>query len=162
MISRAKPRGRFGHRRQYPLQIEGGPADNLQDITGCRLILQRLLKVRRALLQRPVGFGAGNGNCRLFGEGPDQFDLSVGEAAHLCRTETDRTERLAIAHDRNGKRGLPRLPADDRIQVAVAGNVPYMDDALLQDRSRRGRRRARRHREQTDERIQIHVLGRSQ
>ena len=53
-----------------------------------------------ALAQGAVGSDAADGDHRLLGEGFQQLDLAVGEAAGLDRTKRDRADHHAVALQR--------------------------------------------------------------
>ena len=90
LIGIAKPGGGLDHRIQHRLQIEGRAADDLQHVAGRGLVFQRFLKIGRAGLQRAIRLGAADRDHRLLGEGLQQFDLAVGEAAGGRRSNGDR------------------------------------------------------------------------
>ena len=60
-------------------KITGRAADDLQHLRRCRLLLQRLRELPRALLLRLEQPRVLDGDHRLVGEGLDQLDLLVGE-----------------------------------------------------------------------------------
>ena len=62
LVSRAKPRCRFGQRVEHSLQIEGGPADEFEHLGGRGLLLQRLVRAR-GLAARPLFLGRQRRNC---------------------------------------------------------------------------------------------------
>jgi len=59
-------------------------------------------------LQRPVRLGAGDGDHRLLGEGLQQLDLAVGEAAALSAPKGERADRRAAAYQRDQNARLDR------------------------------------------------------
>ena len=116
----AQPSGGLDQRIQNRLQIEGRAADDLQHIAGRGLVFERFLEVAGALLQFAMRLGAGDGDHRLLGEGLQQLDLAVGEAAALSAPKDECADRRAAAHqwDRNARldrqaphgRGLAMAP----------------------------------------------------
>ena len=108
----AKPRGGFDQRVKHRLQIEGRAADDLQHVAGRGLVFQRFLKIGRAGLQRAISLGAADGDHRLLGEGFQQFDLAVGEAAR--RGATDGRWRRC-----GSRRAATEPPITERCQALV-------------------------------------------
>jgi hypothetical protein len=100
-LGAAQSRGRLDERLQNRLQIEGRAADDLQHIAGRGLVFERFLKVSGPLVQFTIGLGAGDGDHRLLGEGLQQLDLAVGEAAALSAPKDECADRRAAAHQRD-------------------------------------------------------------
>ena len=65
------------------------------------LVLQRLLKIVRASLQRAIRLGAADGDHRLFGECLQQFNLAVREAAGFAAAKGKPADRHTTAHHRD-------------------------------------------------------------
>src|SRR5215831_3905017 len=63
----AKARRRLDQPVQHRLQVEGGPADDLEHVGGRGLLLQRFAQVGRALAQFPQQSCVLNCDHRLFG-----------------------------------------------------------------------------------------------
>ena len=96
----AEPGGRFGEGVEHRLQIEGRAADDLEHVAGRGLVFEQFLEVAGALLQLAIGLGAGDGDDSLLGEGLQQCDLAVGEAADLRTRQLHRADRRSVAQQR--------------------------------------------------------------
>ena len=78
-----------------------------------------LLKIARAGLQRTIRLGAGDGDHRLLGEGFQQFDLAVGEAAGFLGGNRNNADRHAVSHQRyQHVRSVPKF-ANEACELAV-------------------------------------------
>jgi hypothetical protein len=77
--------------------IGGRAADDVEHVASRRLVLERFLEVAGALLQLPIGFGAGDRDNRLLGEDLQQGDLAVGEAAGFLGIHRDRADHRTVA-----------------------------------------------------------------
>jgi hypothetical protein len=88
----AKLRRGLDQRFQHRLQIEGGAAEDLEHVSGGRLLLQGFAQfVEQA--------GVLDGDNGLGGEILDQLDLFVGERPHLLTKNDDRThQRVVLDH----------------------------------------------------------------
>ena len=70
---------------EHRLQVDGRAADDLKNLAGRRLLLQRFGDfgvARLKLLEQPHVLDSDHG---LVGEGPQQLDLLLRERAHLGR-----------------------------------------------------------------------------
>src|SRR5262249_59168458 len=89
---------RFGERVEHGLQIESRAADHLEHVGGGGLLLQRFAQfVEQARIL--------DGDDRLRGEVLQQFDLLVGERAHLLAVDGDRSNELVLFEHWNEKKG---------------------------------------------------------
>src|SRR5262249_13692207 len=81
-VGLAKARRRFGECGEHRLQIEGRAADDLENVGGGGLLLERLAQLveQSRVLDGDYGLG---------GEVLDQLDLLVGERAHLMAVNAD-------------------------------------------------------------------------
>src|SRR5215831_4531621 len=81
-------------RVKHRLQIESRAADDLEDVGGGGLLLQRFPQ----LVEQP---GILDGNDGLVGETLDQLDLLVGERSNLLPKNVDNTNQLALFEHRD-------------------------------------------------------------
>src|SRR6516164_9809703 len=88
---------RFGERVEHGLQIESRAADHLEHVGGGGLLLQRFAQ----LVEQPRVL---DGDDRLRGEVLQQFDLLVGERAHLLAIDGDRSNQLFLFEHWNEKK----------------------------------------------------------
>ena len=92
---------------EHGLNIEGRPADDLQHLRRCCLLLQRLGEVAGLgsdFLEEPRVL---EGDHRLIGEGLELRDLGFGERRDFGAPEHDRPQRLGFAHQRRSESGPP-------------------------------------------------------
>src|SRR5438105_12515407 len=78
-LSSADARGVLQHCLEYWLQLTRRTADDLQDLRGCSLLLQRLGKLARARLHLVEQPRVLNRDHCLVGESGDEVDLILGE-----------------------------------------------------------------------------------
>ena len=92
----AQPRRALGHRFEHRLQIERGPADDLQHLGDRGLLLERHFRLAREahVLHR---------DRRLIRERLDQLDLPVTERARLRPPHRDDAHRCATTSERYRK-----------------------------------------------------------
>jgi hypothetical protein len=93
------------------LQIERGPADHFEKLACGRLLLKRDSQVCVPgvhLLDQPCVL---NGDDGLVGEGSEEIDLSVGEAASLGASDRNCADGLGGADQRDAQhRAEPKAP----------------------------------------------------
>src|SRR5215471_13877151 len=97
VIRIAQSRRGLDQRIKYPLQIEGRPADDLQNVGGGRLLFQgfcQLARPRLNLLEKPCVLDGDHG---LVSKGLKQRDLLVREWAHLRASDSNHSNGLAPA-----------------------------------------------------------------
>jgi hypothetical protein len=104
-IAAAKPLGGSGDRVEHRLQIEAGPADDLEHVAGRGLVFERFFEVARAGLQFAEQPRVLDRDDRLVGKGADQLDLPVGKRLHPCPRETDRAGHDPIPQQRHTEHG---------------------------------------------------------
>src|SRR5262249_25437099 len=92
--------------------------DNLQHVGGCGLLLQRFAQ----LVEQPRVLDR---NHRLVGEGGGEFDLPVGEGAHLESRQYDHADRHALPQQRDAEHRVspPILLCSARFESAKSGSV---------------------------------------
>ena len=88
-IRLAQPRGRFDKCIEHCLQIEGRAADNLEDVGGGSLLLQRFAQIFRPLAQFLEKTCVLNGDNGLSGEVGDQLNLLVRKRPHFFTVDVD-------------------------------------------------------------------------
>src|SRR6185437_10505401 len=93
---------------------ESRPADDLEHVRGCGLLLQRFAQ----LAQQPRILDGDNG---LRGEILHQLDLLLGKREHLLTVNGDRADRFVFLEHRNHKQGTNAgdFDAGDRQRVAL-------------------------------------------
>ena len=131
----AEPRGGLDQRFQHRLQIERRAADDLQHVAGRGLVFQRFLKIARAGLQRAIRLRAGDRDHRLLGEGFQQFDLAVGEAAGFQAVSVigpiAASSRISGSDNDRLVTAVAYRPGQVRISIDIAD----VDDPPFQDRA---------------------------
>ena len=85
---------------QNRIEIEGCPADRLEDIRRRRLLLQQLLEVARLCLNLVEQAHVFDRDHRLVGEGLEQLDVMRGEVSGLLAGDADHADGGAFAHQR--------------------------------------------------------------
>ena len=120
---RTQPHRLFEDRVEHRCEVAGRGIDDLQDLGGRGLLLQRLARFGQQprILDR---------DHRLVGKGLQQRDLRFGKRLDLASPAADDPDRFAVAHDRYAeKRAISR----DRLQYlegarVVAGLVQRIGD----------------------------------
>jgi hypothetical protein len=151
--------GGFDHCVQHRLDIGGRAADDVEHVAGRGLVFERFLEVSGALLQLPIGLGAGNGDDRLLGEGLQQGDLAVGEAADLCTGQHYRTDRRAVAQQRQRYLRLVTEIANGGTNSECGRQVTDMNDLPVEYRPASDGTARRHHRKQPL--VGFHRVGRA-
>jgi hypothetical protein len=105
-------------------------------------------QVAGALLQFAVGLGAGDGDDRLLGEGLQQCDLAVGEAADLSTSQRHRADRRAVAQQRQRYLRLVTEITNGGAKSGYGRHVAHMNDLPVKNRPATDRTARRRHRKQ--------------
>ena len=82
--------------------------------------------------------GAFDRDCGLIGEGADPFDLTVGKRVHRQPAESDRTDRHAVAQQRNAKNGAHVAGASGAGIGGVLSDIVDLDRFSIQDRASDG------------------------
>ena len=107
----------------------------------------------------PIGLGAGDGDDRLLGEGLQQRDLAVGEAADLCTCQHHRADRRAVAQQRQRYLRLVTEIANGRTNSGYGRHVAHMNGLPVEDRPASDGTARRHHRKQPL--VGFHCLGRA-
>src|SRR5262249_8064879 len=102
-ICAAEPYRALDEGLQYGLEVEGGATDDLEDLAGGGLLLERLGEVPVAILELLEEADVLDGDDRLGGECLEQADLLVRERSNLNPADQDRPDRLALAKERCGE-----------------------------------------------------------
>ena len=147
-IGAAKPGGCFDHCVQHRLHIGGRAADDLEHVAGRGLVFEQLLEVAGALLQFAIGLGAGDGDDSLLGEGLQQCDLAVGEAADLSTCHRHRADRRAVAQQRQHYLRFVTKIANGGADSGYGRHVAHMNDLPVEDRPATDGTARRHHRKQ--------------
>src|SRR5262249_43537128 len=100
-LGTANPYGVLQHGVEHRLQLASRAGDNLENLRGRRLLLQRLREIVRALAQLVEQSRVLDGDHSLRGKVLHQFDLFVGERAHLRTIHVDRADKLALFKHRH-------------------------------------------------------------
>ena len=93
------------HYLEHRLELARRTRDNLQDLRGCRLLLQRLGKLARARLRRLEQLGVLDRDHRLGCEGFKQPDLVIGERSTVQATNDDRADGNPLRQQRRRQNG---------------------------------------------------------
>src|SRR5262249_42323780 len=101
IVRLTEARGILPYCIQHGLDIGWRAGDNLQHLTGCSLLFQRLGEIVGALAQFLEQSRVLDGDDGLRGEVFDQFDLLVGEAAYLLPIYANSTNELIILQHRD-------------------------------------------------------------
>src|SRR5215468_4485478 len=120
VIGIAQARRRLDQRIKHPLQIEGRPADDLQDVGGGRLLFQSLCQLARPrlhLLEQPRVLDSDDG---LVCKDRHQLDLSRREGRNPRAIQREQAHRPAIAHERYAQHAARARDARE-VTVGVRG-----------------------------------------
>src|SRR5713101_6484792 len=98
----AQPHGASDDRVEDRLHIGLRPADDAQDLSGRRLLLERLGEIAVAHPQLREQPHVLDGDDRLVGEGLDERDLLLIESLGVRPAEGHRSDRLPSAQHRDG------------------------------------------------------------
>ncbi len=110
LVRAAEPHRALDEARQHRLEVEGRAADDLEDLAGRRLLLERLGEVVVARLELREEADVLDGDDGLVGEGLEQLDLAARRSATACARVT-RSRRWAARPGASGRRGWLRQPA---------------------------------------------------
>ena len=103
----AQPDRVLGQRLEDRLEVEGGPADHLEQLAGRRLLLEGHPQLAVARLQLGEQADVLDGDDGLVGEGLQELDVAVGEGAGFGARDDDRANGLAIAQHRHREHASP-------------------------------------------------------
>ncbi len=116
-----------GHRVQDRLEIGRRARDHAQDLARGRLLLQRRGEIGVPGLQLAEQPRVVDGDHRLVGEGPQQRQLGVGEAARLGASDPDHDAEVRPAehgdHRHRVETAPPGMVADERAPGGVGVDV---------------------------------------
>src|SRR5262245_24071238 len=119
VIRIAEARCGLDERIEYPLQIEGRPADDLQDIGGGRLLLQGFCQLAFALLLRLKQSAVLDRDDSLVGESLEQTDLLFSEWSHFGAADANGADRFTLLPLQwNSQRSSEAIP--DRHRLAAS------------------------------------------
>src|SRR5262249_52396920 len=123
---------------EHRLKFSGRAADDVEDLTCCRLMVERLLKLAGARLDLFEQPGILDSDGRLVGEGGHKLDLFVGKRAHLRSREPHIADGDAFAHHGYAKYGAETAvpPGFFKSIGRICPNVGDVNDlALAEDAS---------------------------
>ena len=130
------------------LEIERRAADHLEDLAGCRLLLQRLGEIAVAALELLEKAGVLDRDDRLIGEGLDQLDLASAVWPRPA-ARPDGSDRRPRPHHGNGEPGSEASRVDARCRELLddglsdtSGMWPEVSSAHSRCVARRSRVRA--------------------
>src|SRR6266545_7005260 len=89
----------LGQRLEDRPEVEGGPADHLEDLAGRRLLLERDPQLAVPRLQLREQADVLDGDDGLVREGLHELDLRSREGLHFASAASDRADRHAIPED---------------------------------------------------------------
>ena len=92
----AQPNRQLEQRVKYRLEIKRGAADDLEHVSGGRLLLQRFAQ----LVEQA---GVLDGDHRLRGKSRDQIDLLLRERVNLRSRQEHGPDRNPLTHERNAE-----------------------------------------------------------
>src|SRR5262249_15938372 len=98
-------RGVLQHRLEHRLQLAWRAADDLQDLRGSGLLLQRFGQFARACPLRLEQPRVLDRDYRLGCEALKQLDLAIGERSDLQATNDDRADGNPLAKQRRRQNG---------------------------------------------------------
>src|SRR6266567_4063541 len=96
-IGFTKMRYGFGKRIEHRLQVERRAADDLEDLGGRGLLLQRFTQLAAAGLHLVEQANILDRDHRLVGEGRDQLDLLIGERGDYSPAQCQHADWIAFA-----------------------------------------------------------------
>ena len=82
-----------------------GAADDLENVGGRGLLLQRFGQLARALLLGVEQARVLDRDHRLVGESCDQLDVLIGERPHYVPAQNDHADRTSLAQEGHAKEG---------------------------------------------------------
>src|SRR5262249_49934881 len=137
LLRSAQPHRVLGNRVENRLEIRGRAGDHTQDLTRCRLLLQRLGQLTIPLPQLVEQADVLDGDDGLVGEGLEERHLAVGERPDFEATDEDHADRLALAHERDAERGPMSRPhgviAPQGELRAADGEVVHVNGPPVED-----------------------------
>src|SRR5262249_26211828 len=125
LVGRAKPSGRLRQRVQHRRKIEGRSRNDLENVRGRRLLLQRFSEVTRALTQFIEQPRILDGDDGLGGEILYQRNLFVGKGTNFLTIDRNGTDQLIIFEHWHHEKGASAARVSDgptgRIAFEVRG-----------------------------------------
>ncbi len=126
----------LGQRLEDRLEIEGGPADHLEELTGRRLLLERDPQLAVARLQLREQADVLDRDDRLIGKGLKQSDLVLREGPRPSANDNNGAHGAALAQHRHredtaeaaGPRDVPRI-------LRIVQHVLDVDNGPREDRA---------------------------
>src|SRR5215813_4114005 len=123
----AQPYSVLGQGAEDRLEIERRPADDLEELAGGRLLLERHAQLAVARLQLGEQPHVFNGNDRLVGERLQQIDVAWREWPGLRPLDDDRPDRRAVGPQHRNTEQAAEMGLD-RHPGVVLGIVPDVVD----------------------------------
>ncbi len=125
----AQPRGQFGQRFEYVLQIEGRVANRLEHVCGGGLLSEQFAQFveQSRVLDRDNG---------LVREGFEQFDLLLAESSWLCAYHGQGANDRAFAKKGHADSG-PYAGGSwliGALELGIGNDIRNMDRATFNDR----------------------------
>src|SRR4051794_22287970 len=96
LISLAELAGGFDERVEHRLKVEGRTADDLEDLGGCGLLLERYGELPRARLNLVEQTDVVDSNRGLVGEGLQKLYLPIRERTHFHAADQNRPKRNSL------------------------------------------------------------------
>ena len=129
-----EPRRGIDERVENRLQIECRAADDFQHVAGRGLAFEQFLQIARAFAQFGQEPRVLDRDDRVVGEGVHQLDLPLAERLDPVASEKQHTDRLAIAQERDSKRGTDLADPDHARQsvIGVGGDIGNMDQFAVE------------------------------
>src|SRR5216683_2119077 len=135
VVGATKP-GRAGDQRlEDGLHVRRRAADDAQDLSRRRLLLEGLGEVAVPHLQLLEQADVFDGDDRLVGKRLKQGDLSSREQADLGPRDRDRAERDAVPQQRD-RQGIREIRAKNTVlQLPIFPPIPHMNQRASQNRA---------------------------
>jgi hypothetical protein len=133
-IRSAERHGRAHQGIENRLQVEGRPAQRLEDVAGRGLVVEGLLQLARACLHLVEQFEVRDRDDRLIGEGGHELDLTVSEWLHVRSCQNDDAEKPSLSKQRHPEHGallsdfLPVQP----FELGIGQHIRHVNGAFLE------------------------------
>ena len=107
------------HRLEYGCQLSWRTADDLENIGGGGLLLKGFGQFYGALLDLLKKTGVFNRNHCLIGESGDQVDLFLGEGTNRLARQTENSDQISFAQQRDPKHGAITADLQGGMELVV-------------------------------------------
>jgi hypothetical protein len=118
---------------EHGLKLEFGAADDLEHLSGRRLLFERFTELAAARLHLVEQAHVLDGDHRLVGEHLKEFDLPIREERDLGSGDGDRPERDPVAQQRDRQGGRKFLAEDAELEFRIFSAIAHMNEGARQD-----------------------------